>query len=479
MKQEPHSVELVNMNHVQFLDAQLWLRRVRASDWRDSDNSDGGGTADPTRNSALYQLLPPSTEPVTTANAPTAWCCFHVGSRFCFFAAGDGDEDPTQFQLELQVHRSSACKSELLARFDAKHVFVVDLRRVRDVMLPKPAVAVPPQSSDTTDATPASQEQQEPLPFGSLEFQNVSLRVWMDPQLVPAAAARHMLQHTLLRIQQLVLHARQAKTHGVIGTASLRDASWRDAFRYTRRLMVRERSASSSSSSSSASSAALPRMTPAELLDQARRIFKRDADVEAVKLASAQIVRDRQSSGSRRSRSESGEGTQRHADSVVVDASRPSPQDKTAIRTRAFSDSELMLLLTELAHIFGDDHDGVNELLGFTTAPACSQHDRCFGLSEPSASVSPDTHLASCVSAKWQAWDEYLEAATRAAITAHSSISNVPDSGRNDAKRVAIQAAATAFQRTVATNEDAQVWHARVERQREHIVRSIVCECCL
>lgn len=339
------------MEREQFLGAQLWLRRVSAADWAALDDTS-------------EQLLPP---PAASESA-AAWCCFHVGARLCVF--GDTNADATQLRLELRRRRRAPLL--LLARFDGRHAFAVDLRAVA-------AVAAPLELSG------ASREQQEAPPFGSLELPHVSVRVWMEPQDTTPAAARQILQHALLGVQQCVVQARQSllETEAEESERSVAlEGSWRDVFRHSQR---------------SERPAPLQLTTPAELLQRARRIFKRDADFEAVKMTCWRVVRSSRASPRRR---------RKNRENDADDAQQPPPN-----LGDAFSETEFALLLTELAHIFGDNHDSVSELLGFGSGAVCQAHDRCFALRDPERTEGGEP--ASCVTSKWEAWDEYLEASAQ------------------------------------------------------------------
>ncbi|TYZ58383.1 hypothetical protein PybrP1_002003, partial [[Pythium] brassicae (nom. inval.)] len=385
------------MEREQFLDAQLWLRRVSAADWDALADGDDG-----------EQLLPPP-----TSESAIAWCCFHVGARLCVFAHSAEDEDATQLELELRWRRSRAAPPLLLARFDRRRAYSVGLRALT-------AVTAPPQP-----------QQAEALPFGSLELPHVSVRVWMEPQHTAPATARLILQHALLAVQQGVLAARQLAA-AAERSPMAQQSSWRDVFRHSRH-------------ASGDDGPALQATTPAELLRHARRIFTRDADFEAVKVTCWQVARSSHASlGTRRTRG--GDGGADH------EAPLPPPRNLDA----PLSEADAALLLTELAHIFSDTHDGVNELLGFSPGDACPAHERCVLLRDAARDDTP------CITAKWQAWDEFLEASLAPPNAPGSSDSS-------QAKQAAMNAAASTFQCAIVDAADALVWQQRVEMHRTRI----------
>lgn len=349
------------MQRDQFLDAQLWLRRVSAADW------DALAVADDSE-----QLLPP----LSTATSVVAWCCFHVGARLCVFAhSTEGDDDETQLKLELRSQPNRLAPPLLLARFDRRHAYAVDLRAVT-------AVVVPSQKPPQTEA----------LPFGSLELPHVSVRIWIEPQHAEPATARLLLQQALLTVQQIALSVRQRLPASAEQSQITQQSSWRDVFRHSRYASI--------------DSAALHVTTPAELLHRARTIFKRDADFEAVKVTCWQIVRAQRAAPTTNRRTPRAS----RADDVTV-------QPPSHLLDAPLAETDVALLLTELTHIFGDHHDGVNELLGFTRGDACHDHDQCVALRDDKRDDSTTSVAAACVTAKWQAWDAFLEASSFAPLT--------------------------------------------------------------
>lgn len=399
------------MDRVHFLDAQLWMRRAAASEWSNSKSS-GESTS-----SSL--LLPPAPPVVAQANAQaaqeaTAWCCFHVGARYCVFRAGDAGEDQTQFQFELMMHKQRKEAYQLLVRFDGQHVYVADLRQIQSVVLPKPAATQAPQSN--------GMQQQEAPPFGCLEFENVSLRVWMHLPHGTSSVARQMLQHALMRVQRCMIKARgqQAPTK-LIDTRDDTKASWRDAFRHSEWLA--RRAATSNGGGDDGNSRSFHgftalQTTPDEFLRRARRVLKKDADFEAVKVTCWKIFRSTRSSPHRRRKRSEGEDAQPNDDGGGDDASSEEEDEGNEAQSKRLSEMDLMLLLTELAHIFGEEHDGVNELLGFSSSAACAVHDRCYELQPERVENGGERLLrksaSTCVASKWQAWDEYLEVSAQA-----------------------------------------------------------------
>lgn len=384
------------MDRVHFLDAQLWMRRATTGDWTSNGSNE-------TASNAL--LLPPPVPAQANAAAAeteaTAWCCFHVGARYCVFRAGDASEDQTQFQFELLMCKQRK-EYQLLVRFDAQYVYVVDLRQILSVVLPKPV---------------QQQQPQEAPPFGSLEFQNVSLRVWMDLPHGSSSMARQMLKHALVHIQHCIIKTQgQQAPSTPIGTRDDIKASWRDAFRHSewpvdRRAIHGGGGGDNDGNRSSFNALTALQTTPTEFLKRARRILKKDADFEAVKVTCWKIFRSTRSSPRRRRKHSDGKDPQPNGGS-------PASEDEDEADSKCLSEMDLILLLTELAHIFGEEHDGVNELLGFSSSAACVVHDRCYELPhervENGAEESLSKSASTCVASKWQAWDEYLEVSAQA-----------------------------------------------------------------
>lgn len=384
------------MDRVHFLDAQLWMRRATASDWNSKSND----------TTSTLLLPPPAPDAaqahgsaVAAAREAMAWCCFHVGARYCVFRAGDAGEDQTQFQFEI-VMRKQRKECQLLLRFDGQHVYTVDLDQVVSTIYPKPTTSSPNGAQPVTQ----QRQQQDAPPFGSIEFQNVSLRVWLDLPHGSSSVARQLVHHALVGVQHCMMKARGRKPARPTGIEGDQKPSWQDAFRHSEWLVSRK--AASGGAETSHNGLTALQTTPSAFFKRARRILRKDADFEAVKVTCWKIFRSTRSFPRRRRTRSEGEDAQAHG------AGGPgSENDGDDAHSTRLSEMDLLLLLTELAHIFGEEHDGVNELLGFTPSAACLAHDRCYELrherleSGGAEPFAPST----CVASKWQAWDEYLE----------------------------------------------------------------------
>ncbi|KAF1335771.1 hypothetical protein FI667_g708, partial [Globisporangium splendens] len=444
------------MDRQRFLDAQLWMRKSAAA-W--PVNADGGTNG----SDSQHALLLPASAAATVA---TAWCCFHVGSRICFFPSSVGaDDDPTQQQLELMLVQKKATGSsdgELLARFDKKHVYTVDLRQLVNITPPQAVASTEPsvQSNMTqSDALP---------PFGCLEFPNVSLRIWMDPQQVPHGTARQLLHDAMLCVQQCVqqcvVNKRKAMKLSASKSSTHKESAWRAIFRHSKWLRSTKCDATSSvhngSSHDGDDNGAALQLTPAEFLTRARKILKSDADFDAVKVTFKSIVsasrRHRRSSPSskrrKRAREEENEDGQGNGDASGDDDDRRDDE--------RLSNMELILLLVELTHILGDDHEGVQELLGFPSSKRCTSHDRCVVLSD-------DGERSSCVTSKWQAWDDYVEMSRQ--VLDPTRRSNDRLSALDSTSMKQIQASADSFERAIVDDDATAAWQRRIQLQRDQI----------
>jgi hypothetical protein len=374
------------MEREAFLDAQLWLRRLPADDALLSA-------------AGLSPVLPPPPPPVQSdvldADAqpssppepePVAsWCCFQLGTRYCFFRADADGQDATQLQIEMFLAEGPAPELEpepagaggtarLVLRFDKTLAYEVDPARIRAVEVPREAEP-PPQESG----------QRQPPPFGRLHFDTVSLRIWMDPGRLERDEATRRLQLALARIDML----RQGRGKRKRERRGAPPPSWKDVFRH---------SVEVSGPATTCPVSDLSRTSPARFLETTRAVLSTSGDVEAVKMVIDKVVRSRQ---------------QRSVGSDSESKGDDGPSSAAAaVESELFSDMEVVVLVTELAHLFGEDHAGVNQLLGFThgdSSTLCDAHDRCYKCRDTAG-------VRSCATSKWAAWDAYLETAHQALL---------------------------------------------------------------
>lgn len=405
------------MEREAFLDAQLWLRKLSPDDALLSLPARTIGSAPPPRaeeeRGGLFTLLPPESreeglsadaQPSSPPVPAVSWCCFQLGARYCFFRADEEGQDPTQLQIEILLAKVPAPRladasdaplippvDHLLLRFEKKLVYEVDPALILSVTHPKECE---PTSSASNPSSQESGRRQQP-PYGSLQCGAVSLRIWMDPEQMAPGDAAHKLQFALFQVNML---------RGRCGKKKERRApspSWKDTFRHN--LDV-------SGLATACSSTSLSKTSPARFLEKMKAVLSTSGDLEAVKMVIDKIVRARrQRGGHDRGRSQSSSQGETYTPAVVVidseSKSEDGPNSSATAEGALFSDMEIVVLVTELTHLFGEDHAGVNQLLVFTHGDAstlCGAHDRCYKCSGTEGSLS-------CATSKWAAWDEFLE----------------------------------------------------------------------
>lgn len=373
------------MDRHSFLRGQLWLRPLTDGELHGATDGQGSSQGRQQRGSSgqqqTVQLLPPpltrSDADGNTSTTVSSWCCFNVGPRFCIFCPGERGEDQTQFELKLTLKipiddasDSASAAPTLFARFDGKEAYALNLAQIIEVKMPNTRPL--PESHALANGS-------EPPPYGCLDFGNASLRVWMDPQQVSHSCARDALQQALEQIQLYARQARQVSSR-LEKTAATSEPSWRSIYRYNQ-LLQDERSDRIA-------------VLPSDFEKRARELLSNGDDFEAVKMVISKIDQGKRSKKRRRMR--------------LSQSDHDHDQESVANRNdeEPYSNLEVIMLVTELCHVLGEDHEGLNQLLELSDSNGCCKsHDRCFSFSaSPSAVDTGD-----CIVSRWNAWDGFIE----------------------------------------------------------------------
>lgn len=358
------------MDRHSFLRGLLWLRPVTDEELHGPTGGQSSLERQRRRNSDSHyqqqtvQLLPPLD---ANTMSVSSWCCFNLGPRFCFFCPGERGEDQTQFELRLTlkmpIDESGGASPTLFARFDGNEVYAVDLAQITKVKMPR--------SPSTESHAPSNAP--EPPPYGCLDFGNASLRVWLDPLQVSQASATDALQQALGLIQ---LHARIARTaSSQLQTAVTKsEASWRSIYRHNQLLQNQQGDQIA--------------ILPSDFEKRAHELLNNDDDFEAVKMAVSKIGQGKRS---RKRRLNQSDHDQDHEPGANRDVEEP------------YTNLEVIMLVTELCHVLGEDHKGLNQLLGFSdSSSCCSSHGRCFNFTSTVDS-------GDCLVSRWNAWEGFIE----------------------------------------------------------------------
>jgi hypothetical protein len=376
------------MDRKSFLDAQLWLEKV------DEPKDPWGKTI---RNFAsnhgsisLFPILIKSS-PETINSQPVqdeeetneqsvvpAFCCFHVGNRFCFFRSNEKDQDQSQLVFELALIEkeqvllleedkensqhsgegdgscSNIMQAGIYARFDRKYTYLIDMGQIKKLLFP---------SSSSSANTP---------PFICFEFPNVMLRVWLDmDKCENNESARCGLKNALIHLQQSHL-MRKKRFHETqqIPLQAKHPCEWRTL-----------------------------------LLKKSPNVTKRWVSAkEFVNKASNVLDTNSMSALHEMIQSYKQKGIPSQED-----GSSQEEKKQEEIFVLAYSQiieliGALILHFRQLSVSHQDIQDVIDTLFDFHSLKRCDRHDQCFQLP-----VSPSASPV-CVTSLWHAWDEFLDA---------------------------------------------------------------------